>query len=845
MFTQSLQGTWQFSQIGKGDWLPAVVPGSTYADLLAADRIPDPFVGKNENQVQWVADQDWEYTRDFEITDKFLKQEHIDLVCDHLDTLAEISINGNAIASTNNMFRRYRWDIKKHLTIGKNSISIILRSPTAYVAEKQKKRALPAMLYAGIAHIRKVQSHFGWDWGPILPVSGISNTIQLEARCEARVEHLHVRQDHQAGAVNLSISASLQQLSEINDLVLEITLTSPDGKTTQKRLPVGGNKVDSQFNIPDPQLWWCNGLGDQPLYEVEVRLLNGKSELDAQSLKIGLRTIKLRREPDQWGESFTFVINDVPIFAKGANWIPADSINTRFTPERLEHLIASTAAANMNMLRVWGGGYYESEAFYDLCDQYGILVWQDFAFACGAYPLDEAEYLENVKLEVVDNILRLRHRASLALWCGNNEMDVMWPMWKKHKSLTEAYYEFFYKVLPDMVKTEDPDTDYWFSSPTSGTFMKNTNKDAWGDTHLWQVWHGMRPFTWFRTRFTRFCSEFGFEALPNMKTIETFAKPQDYDIVSDVMQHHQRCAEGNEKMLYYMADRFRIPKDFADMVSLTQIVQAEAMRYATEHWRRNRDRCSGALYWQLNDCWPVASWASIDHDGRWKALHYAAKRFNAHVALSLEETKTSVGVYVTNDLREAWQGKVRWSLEGLSGEKYEAEQIEIKCDPVSPMKVAELDFSEVLTSFGKNNFVFIAELWQDEQFVSRQTTFFQPEKKLVLPDPKLSAEVKVNGEELIINITAENFARYVILNIPQADVVFSDNYFDVPAGKTIQISAKCPDGLSEAEIRESLQVRSLADMEPAGSLSSDWWTQTKIRLNPNIIKFQMIMRMMD
>ncbi len=500
MVKQTLIGAWQFRQAGAGTWLPASVPGAVHTDLMAAGRIPDPFVGENELQVKWVADQNWEYRREFEASAALLAEERVFLVCDGLDTLAEVSLNGQLLGRTDNMFRQYRWEVKKLLQApGKNTLLVVFSSPLAYIKARQAARPLPTIMNGGMAHLRKVQSHFGWDWGPTLPTCGIWREITLEGCSTARLEDVHVRQVHADSSVGLSITASLDQWVT-GDLSLALTLTAPDGSVSRAAPPFDHNQAKVDLIIQDPQLWWPNGLGSQPLYKVEVSLLPsvqaglGQAQpLDRRAYQVGLRTLELRNNPDEWGQSFTFVVNGLPIFAKGANWIPADSFVTRFSDASLEHLIRSAAAANMNMLRVWGGGYYEDERFYDLCDRYGILVWQDFLFACAPYPLDEPAFLENVRGEVIENVRRLRHRACLALWCGNNEIELMWRMWNRTKNagLTAACEQFFHHLLPDWVRTEDPDHACWPSSPSSGDFMQNPNGDSRGDTHLWQVWHGL------------------------------------------------------------------------------------------------------------------------------------------------------------------------------------------------------------------------------------------------------------------------------------------------------------------------------------------------------------------
>jgi beta-mannosidase len=688
------------------------------------------------------------------------------------------------------------------------------------------------MMNGGMAHLRKVQSHFGWDWGPRLPTSGIWREIKLEGFSAARLGDVHIQQHHEGGNVSLTATVFVKEWMADN-LTLQLHLTHPNGWLQQVGVAVNGKQpICLTLNVDSPQLWWPNGLGAQPLYQAEVVLADNGRCLEQKNFQLGLRTLELRQEPDAWGKTFTFVVNGVPIFAKGADWIPADSFPTRLTCERYERWIKDTAAANMNMLRVWGGGYYEDEAFYDLCDRYGILVWQDFMFACAPYPLDEPEFTENVKVEVDEAIRRLRHRACLALWSGNNEIEMMWILWKKHRSLTKACERFFYHDLPEWVTKLDPDHPYWPSSPSSGKFMHKTNSDNFGDTHLWQVWHGLKPFTYFRKRFTRFASEFGLEALPSMDTINGFAGGAKIAMDSPVMLHHQRSVGGNDKILYYLTDRYRLPASFSELVYLTQVQQAEVIRIAVEHWRRNRPRCSGALYWQLNDCWPVTSWASIDYEGRWKALQYVARRFNAQVALSLEDEGSRVRVFVANDNPQPWQGTWRWSLETLNGEKVEMASDLLTVAPVTATCVHEFDFTKAVKEHGAAHLVFVAGLYDGEECISRQTALFAKEKDMTLPNPELRWDVTQDEEQLVIALTANAFARYVELGLEGADVVFSDNFFDIPACGMVQVRCPLPEGWTVEQAQNALRVHSLADVVPAGFKTSDAIKHILLGLKP-------------
>ncbi len=816
MKTQTLTGAWQFRQAGAEEWLPATVPGGVHTDLLALDCIPDPFTGDNELRVQWVAEADWEYRHRFDADAELLGQSRIWLVCDGLDTLATVSLNGRALGQTHNMFRRYRWDVKPLLLAGDNELVITFASPVAHAAAGQARRPLPGVSQAipGGPHLRKAPCQFGWDWGPQLPPIGIWKEIRLEGAGSARLTDVHLRQSHDDGRVDVSAAVSVDEwMGEA--LTARLHIVAPDGQAWTAETPVSAGSARLDLPIAHPQLWWPNGYGDQPLYQVVVSLRHGDTELDRHGYQLGLRTIELRQEPDEWGQSFEFRVNGVAVFAKGSNWIPADSFPTRITDDYLEALIRAAADTHQNMLRVWGGGFYEEERFYDLCDRYGILVWQDFIFSCSIYPLDEPEFLENVYHEVVENVRRLRHRASLALWCGNNEMEWGWVDWgwsrPEYDALKEAYDRFFHHTLPEWCAAEDPATAYWPSSPSSNIPFEAPNGQRQGDAHYWDVWHGRKPFTAYRDQYPRFMSEFGFQALPPLATIRTYAEEADWNMTSYVMEQHQKNASGNSLMVGQMLDTFRLPRDFSSLVYLSMVLQAEGIRYGVEHWRRHRDRVAGTLYWQLNDCWPVASWSSLDYFGRWKALHYAARRFYAPVLLSIEDDPPRQGVYVTNDLRRPWAGTLRWSLETLDNTVLAAGEEPVRAAPQATTPINLFDMAGHVTSDNRRNLIFVADLWQDERFVARQTAYFAATKHLSLGDPQITTTCHADGDQLRVDLRGRSLARLVELSMEGVDVVFSDNYFDLPAGRVVSVTCELPTGWSERRAEDALRVRSVFD----------------------------------
>ena len=815
MNTQSLTGSWQFRQVGTDEWLPATVPGGVHTDLMAAGRIPDPFVGDNERRVAWVAESDWEYRRTFAVDPELLKEEHVWLVCDGLDTLATITLNGQELGRTANMFRQYRWEIKPFLRPIDNELLIGFASPVRHAAEHQAIRRMPGVSQAipGGPYLRKAPCQFGWDWGPQLPPIGIWKALRLEGCTNARLEGVHLRQQHTGAEATIEAQVIVQRWSE-KPLMAEVRVTTPDGEIIENRAPIASsNEATVTVPIALPQLWWPNGYGNQPLYGVEVALACDGAVIDQRSYSIGLRTIELVQQPDQWGRSFTFVVNGVPIFVKGSNWIPADSFPTRITNDYLEHLIRSAAETHQNMLRVWGGGFYEEERFYDLCDRYGILVWQEFIFSCSIYPLDDPAFIENVRVESIQNIRRLRHRASLALWCGNNEMEWGWHDWNWNRpdlqDLKAAYDLFFHHTLREWCVAEDPDHAYWPSSPSSDIPFENPNGQRQGDAHYWDVWHGRKPFTAYRDQYPRFMSEFGFQALPPLATIRTYVDEADWNMTSYIMEQHQKNASGNALMVGQMLDTFRFPKDFRSLVYLSMALQAEGIRYGVEHWRRHTDRVAGTLYWQLNDCWPVASWSSLDYFGRWKALHYAARRFYAPLLLSIEDDPPTQSIYITNDCRDCWEGDVRWSLETLSGDVLMSGEERVRAAPQAVTHVGALNFAQQLTDDNRRDLIFVAELWQNDRRVALQVATFVPTKHLALLNPRVTANLHTANGQLFLELTACSLARLVELALDGADVTFSDNYFDLPAGRTVAVSCPLPIGWSLARAEAALGIRSI------------------------------------
>jgi len=813
----SLDGKWEFRRVGDKKWYPAVVPGCNFTDLLTNKRIPDPFVEDNELKMQWVIDSDWEYRREFLLNDAFLAHDAVLLECEGLDTLATIEINGRKVGTSDNMFMPHVFDVKKALNEGGNEILVRFASAVRSAQADKRLKNVQCMgcSIEGSPIVRKAQCQFGWDWGPQLPQAGIWRSIVLAGRDLARLDDVHLRQAHGGQNVTLSADVTLKRWGG-GTLRVRMTVEHPDGDEETKEAlvlaPRTGASVSMQ--VKNPQIWWPNGFGDQPLYTVRVVLMSEhETVLDEQVRRVGLRKVELKRRKDKFGESFEFVVNGVPIFAKGANWIPADSFPNRVDRDDYRYLLESAVEAHMNMLRVWGGGFYENEEFYDLCDELGLLVWQDFMFACNVYPYDK-KFHENVEREAAAAVRRLRHRACVALWCGNNEMEEGWVHWgwddRFPKPVKDGYRRLFHKILPKVVAKEDPDRSYWPSSPYSGKPFYKPRAEEWGDSHTWEVWHRMKPFMHYRTSCSRFMSEFGFQSFPCIETVESYAEKKDWNVTSHVMEHHQRHWAGNGKIVQYMLDTFRLPRSFDDFCYVSQVLQAEAIRYGVEHWRRHCDRARGTLYWQLNDCWPVASWSSIDYYGRWKALHYAAKRFYAPILLSAEETRCKADLHVTNDTTRAFKGAVRWTLETLDGEILREKQAKMMARSGADTTAASLDFSNDITDDNRRHVVLVYELMDAKgEWVSGGVVPFVPSKHLELVNPGLTWQAFDMGTHWAVTLRAQSLARFVEIKLKDMDSLWSDNYFDIPAGRQRTVTCHKIEGITLSRIKADLRIRSL------------------------------------
>ena len=826
MRTLNLNGKWTVSHVGSDLSVPARVPGEVMTDLLRAKQIPDPFYRENEESVQWVGESDWVYEREFNVSAALLRETAATLECDGLDTFAEIELNGKAVAKTVNMHQRFAWDVKDLLQPGRNAIRVTFRSVNEYT--RRRNRELPLRSQAGGCHphaypawIRKQGCNFGWDWGPVLVTAGIWRDVRLVAYSDARVADVAIRQNHEADKVRLDIGVRLNKTSRKACSVAATVLLK--GKVvSEQAVSSSGKAISLDVSVEDPQLWWPNGMGKQPLYEVRVDVADASGNvLDSVTKRIGLRTLQLDRHADEWGESFQFVVNGVPFFAKGANWIPVDALIGRRTEDDYRRLIGDAAATHMNMLRVWGGGVYEDDCFYDICDELGICVWQDFMFACIAYPTWEKPFMKSVDAEARDNVRRLRHHPSIALWCGNNELEEQCVGEGKTEILLtwKQYGDLFDKLLADAVADEGLGTDYWPSSPHSplGDRTEINNPDC-GDAHLWGVWHGKKPFEWFRTCDHRFNSEFGFQSFPEPKTVRGYTQPEDRNVTTAVMEHHQRSGIGNTTIMQYMLDWFRVPTSFDMTLWASQILQGMAIKYACEHWRRSMPRGMGTLYWQLNDVWPVASWASIDYHGRWKALHYMARHFFAPVLVSGLENKEdgTVEIHVTSDLLKSHRGDLKWVVTNAVGKKLVGGQKTVKTPVNGNRCVHTLKLAQLLTSLGvhgeRDLMVWLELSVKGQPQSTNLVTFARPKHLGLAKRPGISTSVKrLKDGTFRVSLKSRNPALWAWVELAGTDASYSDNFMHLRQGRTAVVDV-CPERkLTLGQFKKALQVRSLVD----------------------------------
>ena len=805
-----LNGVWRFKAVTpKKDfppehadlrgWMEASVPGTVHTDLMAADRLPDPFVRMNELDVQWIGSQRWLYRREFEVGRDFIMEDTIELVAEGLDTFAIVKVNGHIVGKTADMFVEHRFGVKNFLKTGRNVIEVLFDSPVIHSKKlEQEYGSLKVALEPHRVYVRKAQYSFGWDWGPKLTTSGIWRDIHLEAVSGCRIASVFARSERiskKNAVVRVTIELERSTKSSV-DVTMEIR---GEGFEHRQRCAVLGNKKSLIINVPNPRLWWPNGYGDQPLYRIRVTASVNGVECDSRVSSFGIRTVRLLQEKDEEGRSFIIEVNGVKIYCKGADWIPCDSFIPRILPSTYERLLNLARDAHMNMIRVWGGGIYEQDVFYELCDRLGLMVWQDFMFACGEYP-EQRWFLDLVKDEATKAITRLRNHPSIAIWCGNNECE--WNFCKENPDKTPddmVGAPIFRDLLPSLCRSLDGTRPYWRSSPFGPGFP---NAEFSGDHHQWAVWGLWKDYKEYENDNARFVTEFGFQAPANLKTFESVTLPSDRTTQSRVFEHHNKLPEGTERLYRFQAAHYTVGTQLGDFIYKGQLVQAEALKTAVEHWRRRKFKTAGSLLWQLNDCWPVSSWAIIDSALRPKAAYYYAKKFFAPIMVSFKKQRDGLDVWITNDLLSPVVGEFEVTLRSFDGgvtwsKKSQAVVARNASRAVIRIGVPEYDKSDSSQSY------LLAQFKVGGGVCSENRFFFCEPKHMRRQPPGMTFELdKVGGNTYSMSISSTTFIKGVCIEIEGEDIEVDDNYFDVDAGivKKVRIASQFPEELIRARI---------------------------------------------
>jgi beta-mannosidase len=839
---QQLTTGWRFRAIQSPDhpetttWHPATVPGVVHTDLQHAGLIPDPFFGDNEKRLQWIGLTDWEYTCDFDVSASALRQQHAELVFEGLDTFADVQLNGKPVLHTDNMFRSWTIDAKPNLVEGRNTLTILLHSPINTMSPVVAKLPyiLPGTGYEPLDrakgiypvghYMRKAPYQFGWDWGPRFVTSGVWRPVHLDTWSGARIRSLHLQQESVTAARAIT-NASVSLDSDVaGAAILELRIADPAGRPLPARqIPVqldhGANHLLVPLRLDHPKLWWPNGYGPQSRYTITASLVHNGRKLATATLHTGLRSVELRRAPDQWGTSFTFVINGVPIFAKGANFVPLDSFPPSTTNAKKREILTAARDVHMNMLRIWGGGFYETDDFYDLCDELGLMVWRDFMFGGAMVPGDKA-YQDNVRAEAAEQVERLSDHPSMTIWSGNNEVETAWHNWEgpltfqkevtpeQRERVWQDYVVMFRDILKSAVAKHGNGVPYWPSSPSSD-FEDAGGTDANGDVHSWKVWSAGAPYTDYAKQSPRFLSEFGFQAMPDLLTVRSFAGT-DEDLTSPALLNHERFIHGFDRMQQYLKAEFRPARDFPYFVYLSQLEQAEAIQFGVEHMRSLRPQTMGTLYWQLDDCWPVASWASIDYYGRWKALHYYAKRFYAPVVLTPEfdSAKNELRLHIVSDEQSPRAAVLRLRFMRFDGTVLSDQRQDISVAPLASTAVVPVSLATVV-GFDPATTVAVFTLEQADQPIATHNVYFTRSADLVLQQPRIDVQEHPEKSGIAVELVSPVLARAVALSFADLDAKPDDNYFDLLPNepRTIHVATAA----SVAQIQKALEIRSLFD----------------------------------
>lgn len=825
---------------GLQQWRPAQVPGAVHTDLLAQGQIPDPYVGAPEAGLQWIGLADWEYRARFDVDAGTLARAHAELAFDGLDTFATVTLNGQPLLQADNSHRTWRARVDGKLRARGNELRIVLRSPIRTLLPGVQ--AMPHKIAGNYPSpygdepkdamvgnfVRKPGYHFGWDWGPRYVTAGVWRPVRLESWDAQRLTALAV-QTRALAATRADLEVAVEvESAAVGTAAVQVEVLDPDGKRVARidrkaLLKAGDNRIVMPVALPQPRRWWPAGQGEQARYTVRATLAPGTTDATRIEQRTGLRTVELRREVDRnGGQGFAFVINGVPIFAKGANVIPFDMFPARVDAARIRRELTAARDANMNMLRNWGGGYYEDDVFFDIADELGLLVWQDFMFGGGMQPGYDPDFRANVVAEARDNVRRLRHHPSVVLWCGNNEEETAWKDWGHGRDLTAAdpafaakvwqgYVDLFGNDLRQVVAEEGLGVPYWSSSP-SNDLDEKANDSTRGDKHYWQVWgNPALPVTAYLHETPRFMSEYGLQAWPVMRTLDGIIPAAEQQVDSPTVRAHQKfmAGEGNQRLLKYIEEEYGTPRDFPAFVYLSQVMQADGIQLAALHHRASRPYTMGSLYWQLNDVWPGASWSSIDHAGRWKALHFHAKRFFADHAVAALRDEGVTRVSLLNDRQQGLQATWRMRVMDLDGALRNEQRHTVALPPLSALEVGRFADADLLKGADPTRTVAVVELFDGATLLSQQVVYFAPAKALALSPAKIDSTLRADGKGAVLTLRAPKLVRALWIDFDGVDATLDDNALDLVPGETVTIRLRSKADLPT--LRRTLRLTSLAD----------------------------------
>ena len=812
---KNLHEGWKFRQARLTNWYPATVPGVVHTDLLQNKIIEDPFFRLNERGLQWIDKEDWVYETCFTLAADMMRKENMELVFEGLDTYADVYLNDECILKADNMFRRWSIPVRQYIREENNILKVYFHSPVkidvpkwdalSYQYPASNDQSENGGLFNKKISIfaRKAGYHYGWDWGPRLVTSGIWRPVYIRAWSDLRINDVFIEQKEVgAGRAVIAGHVELDADKDMDGVLVTIT-DEATGRVLgewQADLKRGTNRVTVDFVLHKPKLWWSNGLGEPFLYRFRTDIIAGGELLDSKTERVGIRSLKVVHQPDKDGHTFYIELNGRPVFAKGANYIPSDNFLPRVTPENYKRTILDAAGVNMNMLRVWGGGIYENDVFYDLCDEHGIMIWQDFMFACSMYPAEGA-LLDNIHQEAVDNVKRLRNHACIALWCGNNECQDAWLGWgwkreieRQNKEYADKiwaqYRQQYHVTLPGVVREYAPGTFYWPSSPFA--FEGEMSGTTDGDRHYWSVWHGKAPISDYDSEKSRFFSEYGFQSFPEFDSVKRYAPyPEDWDIRSEVMMSHQRGGDhANGLIETYLLNEYKKPRDFRAFLYMNHVLQGDAIKTAIESHRRQMPYNMGTLFWQHNDCWPVASWASRDYYGRWKAQHYYTRKVYDDILISPVVEGDDLKVYAVSDRLENTSGQLQLQVCQFDGTVVHHWGKSVGISGNDSRVCFSAPFAKLLEGAGRGTVYVRVDYTDKSGRVYHNNYCLDKQKNMNYPKVDLQVEVRSIEGGYEVTVSADKFARAVCLSVADNESVYSDNYFDVQPKSSVQVQVR-------------------------------------------------------